>query len=70
MIPITPKIAQELKSIMHSKGYETLSKGTDWTQQDIKTFARFMGMENYDNRLRDDALIDIEVLEDIRSKNA
>ena len=29
----------------------------------------FMGVENYDNRIRDDALIDIEVLADIRKKH-
>jgi uncharacterized Ntn-hydrolase superfamily protein len=68
LIPITAELAKELKSILQRKGYTALSDGTDWKQQDIETFARFMGMENYDNRIRDDARIDKEVLEDIRQK--
>ena len=29
----------------------------------------FMGWENYDERIRDDDLVDLEVLEDIRKKH-
>ena len=40
-----------------------------WGEAEITAMARFMGQENYDNRIRDDAMIDAEVLADIRAKH-
>ena len=40
-----------------------------WGEAEIAAMARFMGQENYDNRIRDDALIDEEVLADIKAKH-
>ena len=47
---------------------EQASPGAEWGEAEIAAMARFMGHENYDNRIRSDALIDREVLADIRAK--
>lgn len=68
LLEIGPTLAAELKTLLRSQGYEQLSAGRGWAEQDIVALRRFMGMENYDNRLRDDALIDAEVLADLRRR--
>jgi uncharacterized Ntn-hydrolase superfamily protein len=65
--PVTSDLAGELKKILTDLGY-TMTQGSEWRKQDIASMARFMGVENYDNRIRNDARIDQEVLEDIREK--
>lgn len=69
LLEIDPALADELKTLLRSQGYAQVSEGHDWSEQDIATLRRFMGMENYDNRLRDDALIDAEVLADLRRRH-
>ncbi|MDJ0932049.1 putative peptidoglycan binding domain-containing protein [Breoghania sp.] len=58
LIPISGDLARELKTILSARGYSNLSEGGLWLADDIAALKRFMGMENYDNRLRDDAMID------------
>ncbi len=70
LVPVDAGIARELKAILAAKGYTGLGEGGGWGEAEIAALKRFMGMENYDNRLRDDALIDAEVLADIRRKHA
>lgn len=69
LVPIDTGIALELKAILRRRGYGGLGEGPDWGEEEIAALHRFMGMENYDNRLRDDAMIDVEVLADIRRKH-
>ncbi|NVK35531.1 MAG: DUF1028 domain-containing protein [Rhodobacteraceae bacterium] len=68
LLPISGALALELKEILTRKGY-AVSEADGWNSLDIAALERFMGMENYDNRLRSDAQIDAEVLEDIRAKH-
>lgn len=68
LIPITGALVGELRQVLTGAGH-ALADGPDWQPADIAALNRFMGMENYDNRLRDDALIDLEALADIRAKH-
>lgn len=70
LIPIDTSIAEELQQILRARGfYQSPVTGTfdEATKQSLRDF---MGWENYDERIRDDDLIDLEVLEDIRIKHA
>jgi uncharacterized Ntn-hydrolase superfamily protein len=75
LIKISPAICRELQSIMHDKAY----KGFVFYEGPIngvfdaatsKALQDFMGWENYDVRIRQDDLIDQEVLDDIRKNYA
>jgi hypothetical protein len=61
-------LARELKAIMSRAGFRELPETPDWGEAEIALLKRFMGAENYDNRLRDDAWIDAEVLADLRQR--
>lgn len=66
---IDAELAEELKALLSAEGFiEQASPGAEWGEAEIAAMARFMGHENYDNRIRSDALIDREVLADIRAK--
>jgi uncharacterized Ntn-hydrolase superfamily protein len=70
-IPIETSVCRELQSIMkdkYYKGQEFYSGLTDgkFTPETKKALQDFMGWENYDVRIRQDSLIDKEVLDDIR----
>jgi len=69
LISIDSAIAKELQAIMQIKGFYTGEINGLFDQQTQKSLHDFMGWENYDERMRDDDLIDIEVLEDIRKKH-
>ena len=68
LVPIDAETAAYLTKILVDEGYLEGAQGPDWDADKITAFARFMGTENYDNRIRDDALIDREVLADIRAR--
>ena len=68
LVPIDEAIATELKDVLAAAGFRALPAGGSWDGACIAAMARFMGVENYDNRIRDDALIDQEVLADIRRR--
>ncbi|MEM8784600.1 MAG: DUF1028 domain-containing protein [Pseudomonadota bacterium] len=68
LIAITGPLATELKTLLSVKGFFEGPADESWDKPAITALARFMGWENYDNRIRDDALIDTEVLDDIRKK--
>lgn len=68
LVPAEGPLAAELKALMARRGINGLSAGQAWTDGDIARFKRFMGEENYDNRLRDDGLVDREVVEDLRAR--
>ena len=68
LLPIDDPRARELKAIMRRAGFRDLPDTPDWGESEIALLKRFMGAENYDNRLRDDALVDAEVLADLRRR--
>ena len=70
LVPIDEAIARELKAVLAASGFRPLPPGAIWDEACIAAMARFMGVENYDNRIRDDARIDLEVLADIRRRRA
>ncbi len=69
LVKITGDIANELVKIMTDRGFYPYSYCNHWGENEIKSLERFMGWENYDNRLRNDDLIDLEVLHDMREKH-
>jgi uncharacterized Ntn-hydrolase superfamily protein len=68
LIEINGRVAHELKAIMRTAGFRDFTDTPAWGGEEISALQRFMGVENYDNRLRTDALIDKEVLEDLRAR--
>ena len=65
---ITPQVARELHGFLAQAGFDADPAEERWDAASIAQFKRFMGEENYDNRLRDDARIDLEVLDDLRRR--
>ncbi|MGF1607551.1 MAG: DUF1028 domain-containing protein [Rhodothalassiaceae bacterium] len=67
LVPIDASIARPLKTLLRQQGHR-VSDGAAWRRDDIAALKRFMGVENYDNRLRDDDRIDLDVLEDLKQR--
>ncbi len=67
LVVVDEELRQELGTILSELGYLRGVPDT-WDEAAIAALKRFMGVENYDNRLRDDALVDLEVVEDVRSR--
>ena len=68
LVVIGPELAGELKQLMRARGFYDGSIDGGWEPDAIQAFQRFMGWENYDNRIRDDNLIDTEVLAAMRAR--
>lgn len=63
-------IVNELQQILHARGfYKGVASGI-CDEELLRALRDFMGWENYDERIRDDDLIDLEVLADMRAKHA
>ena len=70
LVRIDTAIANELQQILHARGfYKGVASGV-CDEELLRALRDFMGWENYDERIRDDDLIDLEVLDDIRQKHA
>lgn len=67
LVPIEGELRLELGSLLTELGYLQGVPHT-WNEPAIAALKRFMGVENYDNRLRDDALVDLEVVADVRNR--
>jgi uncharacterized Ntn-hydrolase superfamily protein len=69
LVPIDTAIANELQQILHARGfYKRVATGV-CDEEMLRALRDFMGWENYDERIRDDDLIDREVLADMRWKH-
>lgn len=70
LVPIDAALAAEIQSLLKARGFY---QGEVTGRCDPATLAAlrdFMGWENYDERIREDDLIDLDVLADIRIKHA
>lgn len=70
LTPIDAAIANELQQILKARNFYRGAVTGVFDTVTRKALRDFMGWENYDERMRDDDLIDMEVLEDIRAKHA
>jgi uncharacterized Ntn-hydrolase superfamily protein len=66
LVPITPLLAVELKMLMSAAGYHTGDVDEGWDSATQRRFELFLGRENYDNRIDNGGLLDLEVLADLR----
>jgi uncharacterized Ntn-hydrolase superfamily protein len=66
LVKIDEKICRELQQIMKDRGFYDGPVNGIFDAKTKKALQDFMGWENYDVRIREDDLIDIEVLQDIR----
>jgi hypothetical protein len=66
--PIDATIASELQQLLSVRGFYQGALTGHWDAAARKALRDFMGWENYDERIRDDDLIDLEVLADMRAK--
>ena len=68
LVPIGPELAVELKGLMAAQGsWSGPSDGT-WDDAARRRWELFLGSENYDNRINDGELLDLEVLADLRHR--
>lgn len=67
LVPIEGDTLAFLRALMDREGYHPQLDGP-WRESEVRALARFMGTQNYDNRIRDDDLIDTEVLADIKAR--
>lgn len=69
LVPAEGKIARELQEIMKARGFYSGEIDGLFNNDTRNALHDFMGWENYDERIRDDELVDLEVLKDIRKKH-
>jgi uncharacterized Ntn-hydrolase superfamily protein len=67
---IDTAIANELQQMMHARGFYKGAVTGICDEATLKALRDFMGWENYDERIRGDDLIDLEVLADMRQKHS
>ena len=70
LVSIDTAIANELQQMLHARGFYKGGATGLCDQSLLKALRDFMGWENYDERIRSDDLIDLEVLADMRRKHA
>jgi uncharacterized Ntn-hydrolase superfamily protein len=66
LVPITSELALELKTIMAARRFYTGDVDGRWDTAAQQRFELFLGSENYDNRIDNGGLLDLEVLDDLR----
>jgi uncharacterized Ntn-hydrolase superfamily protein len=70
LVTINTAIASELQEILCVRGFLQAPPSGVFDADMQRGLHDFMGWENYDARMREDDLIDLDVLEDIRRKHA
>ncbi len=66
LVPITPALALELKTLMAARGFYQGAVDDRWDAAAQHRFDLFLGSENYDNRINIGGRLDLEVLADLR----
>jgi uncharacterized Ntn-hydrolase superfamily protein len=66
LVPITPALALELKTLMAAQGFYRGELDDSWDPVVQRRLDLFLGSENYDNRIDNGGLLDLEVLADLR----
>jgi uncharacterized Ntn-hydrolase superfamily protein len=69
LMPAEGEIARELQEIMKIRSFYNGEVNGLFNKVTRNALHDFMGWENYDERIRNDELVDLEVLEDIRKKH-
>jgi uncharacterized Ntn-hydrolase superfamily protein len=69
LVPAEGEIARELQEIMKARRFYSGEVDGLFNKDTRNALHDFMGWENYDERIRNDELVDLEVLEDIRKKH-
>ena len=68
LVPIGPELAIELKGLMAAQGFYEAAPDDSWDAAARRRWKLFLGSENYDNRINDGEMLDLEVLEDLRRR--
>jgi uncharacterized Ntn-hydrolase superfamily protein len=66
LVPIGPELALELKKLMAVQGFYHGNLDDSWDPTVQRHLDLFLGSENYDNRIDNGGLFDLEVLADLR----
>jgi uncharacterized Ntn-hydrolase superfamily protein len=66
LVPVTPELVLELKTLMAAAGFWRGDLDGRWDAHARRRFELFLGSENYDNRIDNGGLLDLEVLADLR----
>jgi uncharacterized Ntn-hydrolase superfamily protein len=66
LVPIVPELAIELKRLMAAKGFYKGKLDDSWDPTVQRRLDLFLGSENYDNRIDNGGMFDLEVLADLR----
>ena len=68
LVPIGPELAVELKGLMTRRGFYSGELDDHWDEGAQRRLELFLGSENYDNRIHNGGLFDLEVLADLRRR--
>ena len=68
LVPIGPELAREMKGFMAALGFYEGALDDTWDLAARRRWDLFLGSENYDNRINDGEMLDLEVLADLRRK--
>jgi uncharacterized Ntn-hydrolase superfamily protein len=66
LVPIVPELALELKRLMAAQGFYKGKLDDSWDPAIQRRLDLFLGSENYDNRIDNGGMFDLEVLADLR----
>ena len=68
LVPIDPELALELKRLMAAQGFYKGKLDDSWDPATQRRLDLFLGSENYDNRIDNGGMFDLEVLADLRRR--
>jgi uncharacterized Ntn-hydrolase superfamily protein len=68
LVPIGPELGKELKLLMAGRGFYSGEINERWDSEVQRRLELFLGSENYDNRIDNQGLFDLEVLSDLRGR--
>ena len=68
LVPIGSELALELKGFMAARGFYEGALDDTWDLAVRRRWDLFLGSENYDNRINDGEMLDLEVLADLRRR--